>query len=59
MKKFASKALGYEATLPLVVLTLGLYSGAAVIFAVVSGFPFVPILAVLMVIGYVMGGRAK
>ena len=59
MKKFTSKVLGYEATLPLVLLTLGLYSGAAVIFSVISGFPFLPILALLMVLGYVMGGRAK
>jgi hypothetical protein len=59
MKKFTSKVLGYEATLPLVLLTLGLYSGAAVIFSVISGFPFLPILALLMVLGYIMGGRAK
>jgi hypothetical protein len=59
MRKFTSKVLGYEATLPLVLLTLGLYSGAAIIFSVISGFNFVPILAVLLVLGYVMGGRGK
>jgi hypothetical protein len=59
MKKFTSKVLGYEATPRLIVLTLGLYSGAAMIFAVISGFHFVPILAVLMVLGYIMGGRAR
>ncbi len=59
MKALASKVLGYEATVPLVLLTLGLYSGAAVIFSVISGFPFLPILALLLVLGYVMGGRSR
>ncbi len=59
MKKFTSKVLGYEATLPLVLLTLGLYSGAAVIFSVLSGFHFLPILGLLLILGYVMGGRGK
>ena len=59
MKAITSKVLGYEATLPLVLLTLGLYSGAAVIFSVISGFPFLPILALLLVLGYVMGGRGR
>src|SRR5947207_14070906 len=40
MKKFTSKVLWYEAALPLVLLTLGLYSVAAVMFSVISGFPF-------------------
>jgi hypothetical protein len=59
MKKFTSKVLGYEATLPLLLLALGLYSGAAVIFSVLSGFHFLPVLALLLILGYVMGGRGK